>query len=79
MGAAEAHPTGVVMRGDPDAKIKFLVKEVPHGVGGFVFDAHGNRVANELGGRNCVTGEMWKSKLPFSFALNNAISDDIAW
>ena len=38
--------------------------EALHGVGGFVFDAHGNRVANELGGRNCVTGEMWKDKLP---------------
>ena len=49
MGDAEAHPTGVVKPGDPDAKIKFFVKEVPHGVGGFVFDAHGNRVANDLG------------------------------
>ena len=64
---------------DPDAKIKFLAEEELHGVGGFVFDAHGNRVANELGGRNCVTGEMWKNKPPFSLALNKATSDDIAW
>ena len=64
---------------DPDAKIKFLAEEEFHGVGGFVFDAHGNRFANELGGRNCVTGEMWKNKPPFSLALNKATSDDIAW
>ena len=55
------------------------MKEVLHGVGGFVFDAHGNRVANELGGRNCVTGEMRKNKLPSRLDLNNAISDDIDW
>ena len=78
-GVGEAHPTGVVKPDDPDAKINFLAKEALHGVGGFVFDEHGNRVANELGGRNCVTGEMWKNKPPFSLALNNAISDDIAW
>ena len=73
------HPTGVVKPDDPDAKSKFLAEEALHGVGGFVFDAHGHRVANELGGRNCVTGEMWKNKLPFSLALNKVISDDIVW
>ena len=78
-GVAEVHLTGVVKPDDPDAKIKFLAEEVLHGVGGFVFDAHGNRVANELGGRNCVTGEMRKNKLPSRLALNNAISDDIDW
>ena len=56
-----------------------IPEEELHGVGGFVFDAHGNRVANELGGRNCVTGEMWKNKPPFSLDLNKATSDDIAW
>ena len=70
------HATGVVKPDDPDAKIKFLAEEALHGVGGFVFDAHGNRVANELRERNCVTGEMWENKPPFSLALNNAISDD---
>ena len=79
MGAAEARRTCVVKPGDPDAKIKFLVKEVPHGVGGFVPDANGNRVANELGGRNCVTGEMWKNKFPSRPAVDDAISNDIAW
>ena len=29
-----------------------IPEEELHGVGGFVFGAHGNRVANELGGRN---------------------------
>ena len=71
--------TGVMKPDDPDAKIKFLAEEALHGVGGFVFDAHGNGVANDLGRRNCVTGEMWKNKPPFSLALNSAISDDIAW
>ena len=79
VGAAEAHSTGVVKPRNPDAKIKFLVREVPHGVGGFVPDANGNRVANELGRRNCVTGEMWENKFPSRPALDNAISDDIAW
>ena len=60
-------------------KIKFLSGEELYGVGGPVFDANGNRVANELGGQNCVTGEMWKNKPPFSLTLNNAVSDDTAW
>ena len=48
---AEVRPTGVVKPGDPDAKIKFFAAEALHGV-------HGNRLANELGRRACVTGEM---------------------
>ena len=36
---AETVKVDMVKSGDPDAKIKFLVKEVPHGVDGFVFDA----------------------------------------
>ena len=75
----QVHPTDVVKPDDPDAKLKFLVKEMLHGVGGFVFDAHGNSVANELREQNCVTGEMWKNEPPFSLALNKATSDDIAW
>ena len=67
--AAEARPTGVVNPGDLDAKIKFLAAEALYGV-------HGNRLANELGRRDCVTGEMWKKKPPFRLALNRAASDD---
>ena len=54
------------------AKIKFLVAETLRGVGGLVFVAHGNRFANELGRRNCVTGEMWKDKLPFRLSFGSA-------
>ena len=76
---AETVQVDMVKPCDPDAQIKFLVKEVPHGVGGFVPDANGNRVANEMGGWNCVTGEMWKNQFPSRPALDNAISDDVAW
>ena len=49
---------------DPDARIKFLAEEELCRVGGPVFDASGNRVANELRRRNCVMGEMRKNKPP---------------
>ena len=78
-GVVEVHPTDVVKPDGPDAKLKFLAEEALHGVGGFIFDANGNRVANLMGRQNCVTGEMWKNTPPFSPSLNNAISDDIAW
>ena len=48
-------------------------------LGGLVFDALGNRFANELGRRDYVTGEMWKNKPPFRLALNKAASDEIVW
>ena len=54
----QVHPTGLVKPVDPDAKIKFLAAEALRGVGGLVFDALGNRFANELGRRDYVTGEM---------------------
>ena len=66
------------LNNDPDAKIKLFAEEELHEVGEFVFNASGNRIANELGGRNCVTGEMRKNKLPSRLDLNNAVSDDIA-
>jgi len=75
----QVHPTGLVKPDDPDAKIKFLAAEALRGVGGLVFDALGNRFANELGRRDYVTGEMWKNKPPFRLALNKAASDEIAW
>ena len=75
----QVHPTGLVKPDDPDAKIKFLAAEALRGVGGLVFDAHGNRFANELGRRDYVMGEMWKNKPPFRLALNKAASDEIAW
>ena len=41
------HLTGEMKPEDPDAEIKFFVEEELHGVGGPIFDANGNRVANE--------------------------------
>ena len=37
--------TSESLNNDPDAKIKLLAEEELHGVGGFVSDVHGNRVA----------------------------------
>jgi len=75
----QVHPTGLVKPDDPDAKIKFLAAEALRGVGGLVLDATGKRFANELGRRDYVTGEMWKSKPPFRLVLNKAASDEIHW
>merc|ERR1711966_471504 len=75
----QVHPTGLIKPDDPDAKVKFLAAEALRGVGGLVLDADGNRFANELGRRDYVTGEMWKSKGPFRLCLNKAASDEIIW
>merc|ERR1711935_452048 len=75
----QVHPTGLVKPDDADAKIKFLAAEALRGVGGIVLDANGKRFANELGRRDYVTGEMWKSKPPFRLCLNKAASEEIIW
>lgn len=75
----QVHPTGLVKPDDPDAKVKFLAAEALRGVGGLVFDANGKRFANELGRRDYVTGEMWKSKPPFRLVLNSAAAKEIEW
>jgi len=75
----QVHPTGLVKPDDPDEKIKFLAAEALRGVGGLVFDSLGKRIANELGRRDYVTGEMWKNKPPFRLCLNKAASDEIIW
>merc|ERR1740138_602620 len=75
----QVHPTGLVKPDDPDAKIKFLAAEALRGVGGLVLNASGDRFCNELGRRDYVTGEMWKSKPPFRLCLNKAASDEIHW
>merc|ERR1711959_818068 len=75
----QVHPTGLVNPKDPDAKVKFLAAEALRGVGGLIFDANGNRFANELGRRDYVTGEMWKNKGPFRLCLNSMASEEIIW
>jgi len=75
----QVHPTGLVNPSDPDAKVKFLAAEALRGVGGLIFDANGNRFANEVGRRDYVTGEMWKNKPPFRLVLNKAASDEMIW
>ena len=57
---------------DIDANGLLDVSATLSGVGGPVFVAHGNRMANELGKQGYATGEMWKNKSPFSFTLNTA-------
>ena len=59
--------------------MKFLVADKLREVGGLVFVAHGSHYANELGRRNCVTGEVWQDKPPLRLTLNKATSVDIAW
>merc|ERR1719262_1611979 len=75
----QVHPTGLVKPDEPDAKVKFLAAEALRGVGGLIFDANGNRIANELGRRDYVTGEMWKNKPPFRLVLNKAAQTEIIW
>ncbi|CAK9034434.1 unnamed protein product [Durusdinium trenchii] len=75
----QVHPTGLVEPDDPEAKIKFLAAEALRGVGGLVINADGQRFCNELGRRDYVTGEMWKSKPPYRLILNKAASDEIIW
>ena len=45
-------PTSLVKPDDPNAKIKFLAAEAFSEVVGLVFNALGDRFANELGGTN---------------------------
>jgi len=75
----QVHPTGLVKPDDPDSKVKFLAAEALRGVGGLILDANGKRFANEVGRRDYVTGEMWKSKPPFRLCLNNAAATEMIW
>mmetsp|Transcript_74582 Transcript_74582/g.131926 ORF Transcript_74582/g.131926 Transcript_74582/m.131926 type:complete len:687 (-) Transcript_74582:60-2120(-) len=75
----QVHPTGLVKPDEPDAKVKFLAAEALRGVGGIILNANGDRFCNELGRRDYVTGEMWKSKPPFRLCLNKKATDEIIW
>jgi len=76
----QVHPTGLVNPTDPDAKWKFLAAEALRGVGGIILDREGNRIANELGRRDYVTGRMWdEKKAPYRLILNSKASAEIEW
>jgi len=76
----QVHPTGLVDPNEPDAKVKFLAAEALRGVGGLLLDNEGKRFCDELGTRDYVTGEMWKSKkAPFRLVLNGAAAKEIEW
>jgi flavocytochrome c len=80
MTSVQVHPTGLVHPKDPDAKVKFLAAEALRGVGGLILDAEGNRIANELGTRDYVTGRMWEvNKAPYRLLLNSKASKAIEW
>jgi flavocytochrome c len=76
----QVHPTGLVNPSEPDSKWKFLAAEALRGVGGIILDKEGNRIANELGRRDYVTGRMWEEKkAPYRLILNSKASAEIEW
>ena len=80
MDSVQVHPTGLVHPDEPDAKVKFLAAEALRGCGALILDKHGNRIANELGRRDYVTGRMWANKTgPYRLVLNSKASKEIAW
>merc|ERR1712063_189453 len=56
-----------------------IAAEALRGVGGLILNKNGERFCNELGRRDYVTGEMWKSTPPFRLVLNKKASDEIIW
>ncbi|KEI38313.1 uncharacterized protein L969DRAFT_88755 [Mixia osmundae IAM 14324] len=80
MEKVQVHPTGLVDPKSPDDKVKFLAAEALRGVGGILLDNEGERLADELGHRDYVTGMMNKrNKFPVRLILNGAASDEILW
>ncbi|GET01408.1 fumarate reductase [Rhizophagus clarus] len=75
----QVHPTGLVDPKDPNSKIKFLAAEALRGVGGLLINAEGKRFCDELGHRDYVTGEIWKTKGPVRLVLNSKASKEIEW
>lgn len=75
----QVHPTGLVDPKDPNSKIKFLAAEALRGVGGLLINAEGKRFCDELGHRDYVTGEIWKTKGPVRLVLNGKASKEIEW
>jgi aspartate oxidase len=64
----QVHPTGLVDPKEPNAKVKFLAAEALRGVGGLLLNGEGKRFCDELGHRDYVTGEIWKTKVRFAWS-----------
>lgn len=75
----QVHPTGLVDPADPNSKVKFLAAEALRGVGGILINGNGERFCDELGHRDYVTGEIWKTKGPIRLVLNSQASAQILW
>ncbi|KAK6531902.1 hypothetical protein TWF694_003065 [Orbilia ellipsospora] len=74
MEKVQVHPTGLVDPKDPKNKWKFLAAEALRGEGGILLNADGNRFCDELGHRDYVSGEMFKTKFPIRLVLNSKAS-----
>ncbi|KAK9463523.1 FAD binding domain-containing protein [Lipomyces oligophaga] len=70
----QVHPTGLVDPRDPDNRWKFLAAEALRGEGGLLLNADGERFCDELGHRDYVSGEMFKTKFPIRLVLNGKAS-----
>ena len=75
----QVHPTGLINPSEPATKTLFLGAEALRGVGGIILDGAGKRFCNELGRRDYVTGEIWKTKGPHRLVLNGKASKEIEW
>ncbi|KAK9238490.1 FAD binding domain-containing protein [Lipomyces kononenkoae] len=71
----QVHPTGLVDPKDPGNKWKFLAAEALRGEGGLLLNGNGERFCDELGHRDYVSGEIFKTKGPIRLVLNGKASD----
>ncbi|KAK9344006.1 FAD binding domain-containing protein [Lipomyces starkeyi] len=71
----QVHPTGLVDPKDPDNRWKFLAAEALRGEGGLLLNANGDRFCDELGHRDYVSGEIFKTKAPIRLVLNGKASN----
>jgi len=74
MDKVQVHPTGLVDPKDPDSKWKFLAAEALRGEGGLLLNSKGERFCDELGHRDYVSGEMFKTTFPIRLVLNSKAS-----
>ncbi|KAK9379306.1 FAD binding domain-containing protein [Kockiozyma suomiensis] len=75
MEKIQVHPTGLVDPKDPDNKWKFLAAEALRGEGGILLNADGERFCDDLGHRDYVSNEMFKTKFPIRLVLTGKASN----